>query len=48
MLKKKHKKWGHLLSWLVIGDIKSTSVYTDSKHLISSLTEIEPQLKKQP
>ena len=33
---------GHPLNWLVIGESNSTSVYTDSKHLTSSLTEIEP------
>ena len=36
------KKWGHPLSWLVIGDSKATSVYNDSTYLTSSLTEIEP------
>ena len=36
------KKWGHPLSWLVIGDGNSTLVYNDSKHVASSLTEIEP------
>ena len=41
--KKKHKKWGHQLSWLVIGDGNSTSVYNDPKYLIHSLTEMEPQ-----
>ena len=41
--KKKHKKWGHPLSWLVIGDGNSTSVYNDPKYLASSLTETEPQ-----
>ena len=34
------KKWGHPLSWLIIGDGNSTSVYNDSQHLTSSLTEI--------
>ena len=45
-LKKKditQKKWGHPLSWLVIGDGNSTSVYNDTRYLTSSLTEIEPQ-----
>ena len=40
--KKKHKKWGHPLSWLVIGDGNSTSVYNDPKYLASSLAETEP------
>ena len=35
--------WGHPLSWLVIGDANSTSVYNDPKYLTSSLTEIETQ-----
>ena len=30
------------LSWSVIGDTNTPSVYNDSKHLTSSLTEIEP------
>ena len=36
------KEWGHPLSWLVIGDGKSTSLYNDSKNLTSSLTETDP------
>ena len=32
ILKKKHKKWGHPFSWLVIGDGNSTSVYNCSKY----------------
>ena len=39
----RHKKLGKPLSWLVIGDGNSTSVYNDPKYLIISLTEIEPQ-----
>ena len=31
------KKWGHPLSWLVIGGGNSTSVYNESKCLTSSL-----------
>ena len=38
----KTKKWGHPLSWRVIGDGNSALVNNDSKHLASSLTEIEP------
>ena len=38
----KTKKWGLPLSWRVIGDGNSTLVYNDSKHLASSLTEIDP------
>ena len=40
--KRNTKTWGHPFSWLVIGDSNSTSVYNDSKYLISSLAEIEP------
>ena len=44
------KKWGHPLSWLVIGDRNSTSVYYNSRDLINSLTEIDPPtaIKNQP
>ena len=34
--------WRHPLSWLVIGDGNSTSVYNDSEYLTSSLSEVEP------
>ena len=38
------KKWGHPLSWLVIGDGNSTSVYNDTKLQLPVVpwTEIEP------
>ena len=36
-----YKKWGHPLSWLVVGNINCTPVYNDSNQLTSSLTEIE-------
>ena len=35
--------WGHPSSWFVFGDGNSTSVYNDSKYVISSWTEIVPQ-----
>ena len=34
--------WRHPLSWLVIGDGNSTSVYNDSEYLTTSLSEVEP------
>ena len=40
--KSKTKKWGHPLSWLVIGDGNSTSVNNYSKHLTSFLSETKP------
>ena len=36
-LNEKTKKLGHPISWLVIGDGNSISVYNDSKYLTSSL-----------
>ena len=42
IIKKKHKKWGHPLSWLVIGAGNSTSVYNCSKHRTSSPTKTKP------
>ena len=35
--KKKHKRWGYPLSWTVIGDGNSTSVYNNSKYITTSL-----------
>ena len=41
-IKKQTKKWGHPFSWLAIWESNSTSVYSDSKYLTSSLIETEP------
>ena len=40
-LKKKNNKWGHPLSWLVIGDGNSTSVYNSCNTQLVPWTEIE-------
>ena len=40
--KETQKKWQHPLSWFVIGDGNSASVYNDSKYLTTSLTEMKP------
>ena len=46
ILKNKHKKWGHWLSWLAIGDSNSTPDYNNSKCLTNSLTEVGHHLRK--
>ena len=40
--KKKHKKWGHPLNWLVIQDGSSKSVYNSFNTLLIPCSEIEP------
>ena len=45
-MNKKHKKWGHPLSLLVIGD--GNPIYNDSKFLTSTTLEKDPNPDPNP